>query len=386
MMNIRCSASGAQNWYRDDGSCRVLGVGYYADLIGCDRLAEVEDPAQTRLFSLRGRFARKLVSALAHHPAATAWRLTRAQRTYEVVLTAGAPLSLWYSLLQGLCLRRPRSRHVAVEFFLGAPTRWSVIALWPILRAVTRWCLNRVDAIMVHSFAETAIYQDYYALQGPMLFFTPFGARLDLLRTETVDGHMVVAAGRDSRDFRTFLEAVRPTSVPAAVIAPRGAVKLSNISPNVVLHEDIGGEQYLELLRTAAMVVVPLENKARSLGQVVLVNAMALGKPVIATRTVGTVDYITHGQTGVLVPPYDPIALRQHILWLMDDRDSRRRLGAAARSAASTFRECHMRALRSMITWALQSTGRRQHLDGRPVPPTVVITDAPPPDASHVLP
>ena len=50
-----------------------------------------------------------------------------------------------------------------------------------------------------------------------------------------------------------------------------------------------------------------------STGQVVILEAMALGKPVIATETVGTPDYIENGITGILVPPWDQGALRKAI-------------------------------------------------------------------------
>lgn len=65
-------------------------------------------------------------------------------------------------------------------------------------------------------------------------------------------------------------------------------------------------------------------------GMVVL-EAMALGRPVIATRTRGPEELIEHGRTGLLVAPGDDAGLADEILSLAADPDARARLGSAAR-------------------------------------------------------
>jgi glycosyltransferase involved in cell wall biosynthesis len=81
----------------------------------------------------------------------------------------------------------------------------------------------------------------------------------------------------------------------------------------------------------AAIVVLPVTEREISTGQRVLLEAMAMAKPVVVTRVNGTVDYIEHMRTGVLVPPKDPNALRKAINCLARDPELRRRIGAAAR-------------------------------------------------------
>lgn len=67
-------------------------------------------------------------------------------------------------------------------------------------------------------------------------------------------------------------------------------------------------------------------------------EAMAYGRPVVATRVGGLADAIRDGETGVLVPPRDPAALRLAIVGLLDDGALRRRLGEAARASVSEER------------------------------------------------
>jgi glycosyltransferase involved in cell wall biosynthesis len=68
---------------------------------------------------------------------------------------------------------------------------------------------------------------------------------------------------------------------------------------------------------------------------VVAREAMAYGRPVVATAVGGLLDAVEDGVTGLLVPPRDPAALRVAIEQLLESADLRRRLGASARAAAS---------------------------------------------------
>ncbi|MGH2769330.1 MAG: glycosyltransferase family 4 protein, partial [Actinomycetota bacterium] len=70
----------------------------------------------------------------------------------------------------------------------------------------------------------------------------------------------------------------------------------------------------------------------------VVVESMALGLPVIATRTGGPMEIIEDGCTGLLVPPGDAGALAAAMAGLAASPQRRRQIGeAAARAAAERF-------------------------------------------------
>jgi glycosyltransferase involved in cell wall biosynthesis len=62
-----------------------------------------------------------------------------------------------------------------------------------------------------------------------------------------------------------------------------------------------------------------------------LLEAMGLGRPVVATDIGGNRELVRHGETGLLVPPRDPGALAAAVLTLLDDRALASRLADAAR-------------------------------------------------------
>ena len=63
----------------------------------------------------------------------------------------------------------------------------------------------------------------------------------------------------------------------------------------------------------------------------VLLEAMATAKPVVATAEGGPLDIIEDGRTGDLVPPRDPAAMARAILALVGDPARSARMGAHAR-------------------------------------------------------
>jgi len=69
----------------------------------------------------------------------------------------------------------------------------------------------------------------------------------------------------------------------------------------------------------------------------VTMEAMAMGRPVVASRIGGLTDLVADGETGFLVPPGDSRALQQAIRCLLDDSALRERMGAKAKQRAVEF-------------------------------------------------
>jgi glycosyltransferase involved in cell wall biosynthesis len=90
-----------------------------------------------------------------------------------------------------------------------------------------------------------------------------------------------------------------------------------------------------EVLALADVFVLPSESEG--FGRV-LVEAMAMGRPVVATNVGGIPDIVLDGETGLLVEPADPAALASAVGALLDEPARAARLGAAGRARAeSTF-------------------------------------------------
>ena len=94
------------------------------------------------------------------------------------------------------------------------------------------------------------------------------------------------------------------------------------------------------LLAAADLVVMP--SLQEGLG-VAALEAMAAGKPVVASRVGGLVEVVDDGVTGILVEPGDATSLAAALRMLASDRDRAARFGAAGR--ARVERRFSMRAM-----------------------------------------
>ena len=74
----------------------------------------------------------------------------------------------------------------------------------------------------------------------------------------------------------------------------------------------------------------------------VIVEAMAAGKPVVASNTGGIPDLVIDGETGFLVEPGDPAGLASAINKLLEDPDLRSKMGQAGRKRCHLFSEALM--------------------------------------------
>jgi glycosyltransferase involved in cell wall biosynthesis len=66
-------------------------------------------------------------------------------------------------------------------------------------------------------------------------------------------------------------------------------------------------------------------------------EAMALGRPVVAAAVDGVPELVVHGETGILVPPGDPEALARALDLLASDTDLATGLGEAGRIRVGMF-------------------------------------------------
>lgn len=67
---------------------------------------------------------------------------------------------------------------------------------------------------------------------------------------------------------------------------------------------------------------------------IVVLEAMAMGLPVVATRVGGSPELVADGESGLLVPPNDPAAMAEAILKILTVNDMARQMGAKGRQRA----------------------------------------------------
>jgi glycosyltransferase involved in cell wall biosynthesis len=162
-------------------------------------------------------------------------------------------------------------------------------------------------------------------------FFQPRGEHDGNVRT-------VLTVGKDlARDYATFIEAVRPLAVDATVVAHPRNLDRHQLSPNVTLRIGLPFPELRDLYARAACVVLPQRTEDYAYGSeggglTALLEAMAMGRPIVASDRAILHDYVTDGVEALLVPPEDPAVLGAAIQRVLGDPELSRSLGSAARA------------------------------------------------------
>jgi glycosyltransferase involved in cell wall biosynthesis len=177
--------------------------------------------------------------------------------------------------------------------------------------------------------ASTALADSARELGARRVEIIPSGVELPLEVGEEARPAEVLYAGRLSAE-KGVDELLAATSGMNLVVAGDGPLR--NRVPGAlgfVPHDELQ-----RLYARAAVVACP--SRREGFG-VTCLEAMAHGRPVVATTVGGLRDLVVHGETGLVVPPRNPAALRAALERLLADAELRSRLGAAGRERA---REC----------------------------------------------
>lgn len=251
---------------------------------------------------------------------------------YDAVITHQDGMATFVLGSLNALWNRSSCRHIVNEFI----TTERRSSLYSALKyRFLRFALSRASFVICSSSGELEYYHRALGLRRQVLQFIPFATNPEFVDTAIAGPErFVLSAGRTGRDYLTLLQAVEDLPLHVVVVAGSSSLNGRRIPQNVEVLCDIPLARLHDLIRRAAMVVVPLNDQPISLGQSVIVHAMAVGTPVIATRVNATVDYITDGINGFLVPPRDVNRMRAAIMNLWSDEALAGRLGRAGAELA----------------------------------------------------
>ncbi len=305
------------------------------------------------------------------------WRRVQDTDALGVRITRAASLGLWLSTSMApglpLALRARRAEpdivHVHMPDPLAALAVWwaqprgKVVLHWHsdvvrqrvarhVYAPLERWLLRRADAVIATSppYAESS--PQLQSVRDKVVVI-PIGApapepapaqRLARLREQHSGQRVVFALGRMTyyKGWDVLIEAARALPDDVRVVVGGGGPELphyreraerAGMAQRVLFVGPLssgGVEAYFQL---AELFCMSSTVRAEAYGVAVL-EAMARGLPVVATDIPGSgLGWLQrHGETGLCVPPGDPVALAQALNTLLGDAALRERYGHAGQA------------------------------------------------------
>lgn len=251
---------------------------------------------------------------------------------YDIVIGS----SLFYPLvLQKLF--RTKTKYVYLNFSL---TRFIRSHKSRLMRQFVQWILDGASVIVCPShFQEEVLRRELPNYTG-RIAVVPLGVDASYY-TPQYEGReeCILSVGRDNgRDYATVIETARqlPARKFVIVCSVRNMVGISDVPSNVTIRYDMPGEELRELYYRAQLMLLITHDDlfgdgSDCSGQTVLLDAMASGLPVIASRKKYVYEYVREGEEALLVDFYRPQDVEAKIR-LLEDAALRSRLAHAARA------------------------------------------------------
>jgi len=263
-----------------------------------------------------------------------AWNARELSTPFEIGRTdvVFTPLAAWLPLAARVRVLPV----VVINFGLNLMWRRASRARRTLLRASLRSAARVVclgESQRAELVAEAALDSErVLSLPIPVddVFFVP--------PAEPPETRGVIAVGKDlSRDYATFVAAIERLDVESTIIAHPRNLESIDVPPSVRV---LGGIPFRELrdrYAGAACVVVPQRDDGYPYGSegggiTTLLEAMAMARPVVASRRAIFADYVDDGVDALLVPPEDPAALADAVGRVLADPELADSLGRAARA------------------------------------------------------
>lgn len=250
---------------------------------------------------------------------------------YDAIVSWAERLGIPYAVF--LKLTGTRFPHVGIFSWISRPKKSILL----------KFARSRFDRVVLMSSRQRDFALQKIGLAPEKIAFLRWPVDQKFWRPDLRPTDMICAVGREMRDYGTLIEAVRGTGIPCHIAAGgQGSIRKKDPWISALANPDrlpvnvtIGPKDFCELrelYRRSRFVVMPLFPTKTDNGTTTILEAMAMGKAVICSRVEGQRDVIRDGETGIFVPPGDPLALRRAIDHLWSHPEEAERIGTAARA------------------------------------------------------
>ena len=296
---------------------------------------------------------------------------TSAGRIARRVVTKAMAGIQWADVRREVSVRRPADlilawderRGIPNGLYRGLDARSATGVIWltepsfksrrPDLVKLARRSLTHMDAVWALSKAQLPILVDDFGVPADRVHHLRFGVDTDFWRPEGArrEPGLVVSVGNDRhRDHSTLVKAVGSAQQQATEIRLTLVTRSSVPLPRTLgtRYPQLPHQELRRLYGRASVAAVAVQRNLHVSGVTAVLEAMAMGLPVVCTATPGMEDYVKDGQTGVLTSPGNAAQMADAIARLVREPDAAAAMGLRAREWALRSARSHSHATQIM--------------------------------------
>jgi glycosyltransferase involved in cell wall biosynthesis len=283
-----------------------------------------------------------------------AWVCFRRRGNYRAIFTDGEQIGVplaWFSKFLGA--GAPGPRHLMIVHILSVKKKMLFFDRFGVQ--------SHIDRFFVYSTWQKRFIENRWRIAPEQVIFTPFMVDTRFFAPEQVTPNisntpLICSVGLEARDYPTLLAAVRDLDVHVTIAAASPWSKRADSTQDQAIPENVTVRCFSQfdlrqLYADSRFMVMPLHNVEFQAGVTAILEAMAMGRAVICTKTPGQTDVIIDNETGLYIPPNDPQALAAAITHLLENPREAERMGQAGRQLVeqSMSLDCYVERLRRVV-------------------------------------
>jgi glycosyltransferase involved in cell wall biosynthesis len=316
--------------------------------------ADLLDYAGARIVA--GSFGR-LLERIGGSDLVLAWACFKLRQRYQAIVTDGEQIGLpLAAMLKFLGIGR-RPRHLMIVHIISVPKKMLFLDRLGVQ--------SHIDRFLTYATWQKQFIEQRWNIPAERALFTPFMVDSTFFTPEHTKSTptsqpRICAVGLERRDYPTLLRAVEGLDVEVVIAAGSPWSKRSDSTqgqsiPNNVTVRKFTQYELRQLYADSRFLVMPLENVEFQAGVTAILEAMAMERAVLCSRTPGQTDVIIEGENGQYVPPGDPVALRAAIENLLVHPETTQQLGKAGRRLVEQQMslDCYVERLRGIVQAAI---------------------------------
>lgn len=206
----------------------------------------------------------------------------------------GINFAFWSRLLH-----LKKQNYLAIDTFIYKPRGGQ---LGKFYYKYIKWSVDNkyVDKIICYSSSEPKLYSKVLDMPISKFCFVPLGIER-IKGVESSKGDYIFTTGRSNRDYDFLIDAMNGANMKVEIACSGYEYHGISNTSNVEIMQNCYGKEMLQVLANSFCVVIPLKDTHISSGQLVILQAMQLGKPVIVTENDTAKDYIKNSKNGYII-------------------------------------------------------------------------------------
>ena len=158
-----------------------------------------------------------------------------------------------------------------------------------------------IDKFVCFSKRECDFYSGFFHTDRKRFQYIPLGIENinDKIISKIKTKSFVFSTGRSNRDYDFLINSLKNEDYEVHIACD--ILNRNNYLGMIEINENCFGDAMLKEMAESKCVVVTLRDTNISSGQLVILQAMQMGKPVVVTRSAGIEEYVEDGVNGILI-------------------------------------------------------------------------------------